>query len=106
MAKFLIEANYVGDGVKGLLKEGGTSRSAAVDKLLSSVGGKVDSFYYAFGKRDAYVIVDMPDNATAAAVALTIAATGAVNIRTTVLMTPAELDQAAKKSPAYRAPGT
>lgn len=105
MAKYLIEANYVGEGVKGLLKEGGTSRRAAVDKLLASVGGKVESFYYAFGDRDAYVIVDAPDNVTAAAIALTVAATGMVNIQTRVLMTPEEVDQATKKSPAYRAPG-
>jgi len=103
--KFLIEANYVGEGVKGLLKDGGTSRRAAVEKLLASVGGKVESFYYAFGDTDAYVTVDVPDNITAAAVALTVAASGAVNLKTTVLMTPEEIDQATKKSPAYRAPG-
>lgn len=105
MPKFLIEANYVGEGVKGLLKDGGTSRRAAVEKLLASVGGKVESFYYAFGDTDAYVTVDVPDNITAAAVALTVAASGAVNLKTTVLMTPEEIDQATKKSPAYRAPG-
>jgi uncharacterized protein with GYD domain len=104
--KFLIEANYVGEGVKGLLKDGGTSRRAAVDKALASVGGKVESFYYAFGDTDAFVTVEVPDNITAAAVALTVAASGAVNLKTTVLMTPEEVDQAVKKSPAYRAPGT
>jgi uncharacterized protein with GYD domain len=105
MPKFLIEANYVGEGLQGLLKEGGTSRRAAVDKLLGSVGGKVESFYYAFGDRDAYVIVDVPDNITAAAVALTVGASGAVKVKTVVLMTPDEVDQATKKSPAYRPPG-
>ena len=105
MPKFLIEANYVGEGVKGLLKDGGTSRRAAVEKLLASVGGKVESFYYAFGDTDAYVTVDVPDNVTAAAVARTVAASGAVNLKTTVLMTAEEIDQATKKSPAYRAPG-
>lgn len=105
MAKFLISANYIGEGVKGLLKDGGTARREAVDKLLESVGGKVESFYYAFGDTDAYVIVDVPDNVTAAAVALTVGASGAVNLNTTVLLTPEEVDQATKKSPAYRAPG-
>ena len=105
MAKYLIQANYVGEGLKGLLREGGSSRRDAVDKLLASVGGRVESFYFAFGDTDAYVIVDMPDNVSAAAVALTVAASGAVSLKTTVLMTPAEVDQAAKKSPAYRAPG-
>lgn len=105
MAKYMIAASYVGEGVKGLLKEGGSSRRDAVDKLLSSVGGKVESFYYAFGDIDAYVIVDVPDNVTAAAVGLTVAASGAVTLKTTVLLTPEEIDQATKKSPAYRAPG-
>jgi len=105
LAKYLIQASYVGEGIKGLLKEGGSARCAAVEKLLASVGGKVDSFYYAFGDTDAYVIVDAPDNVTTAAVALTVAASGLVTIKTTVLMTPEEVDQATKKSPAYRAPG-
>ena len=105
MAKYMIQANYVGEGIKGLLKEGGSSRRDAVNKLLASVGGKVESFYYAFGDTDAYVIVDVPDNVTAAAIALTVGASGAVTLKTTVLMTPAEVDQATKKSPAYRAPG-
>jgi uncharacterized protein with GYD domain len=105
MAKYLIEASYTGNGLKGLLKEGGSSRREAVDKLLSSVGGKVESFYYGFGDTDAYVVVDVADNVTAAAVALTVGASGAVNLKTTVLMTPEEVDQATKKSPAYRAPG-
>jgi uncharacterized protein with GYD domain len=105
MAKYLIEASYVSEGIKGLLKEGGSSRRDAVDKLLASVGGKVESFYYAFGDVDAYVVIDVPDNVTAAAIALTVGAAGAVNLKTTVLMTAEELDQATKKSPAYRAPG-
>ncbi len=105
MAKYLIQANDIGEGIKGLLKEGGSSRREAVDKLLASVGGKAESFYYAFGDTDAYVILDAPDNVTAAAVALTVGASGAVTLKTTVLMTPEEVDQATKKSPAYRAPG-
>ena len=105
MAKYLIQANYSSEGLKGLLKEGGTSRRKVVDQLLASVGGKAESFYYAFGDTDAFVIVDVADNVTAAAVALTVGASGAVNLKTTVLMTPEEVDQATKKSPAYRAPG-
>jgi uncharacterized protein with GYD domain len=105
MAKYLIQANYVGEGVKGLLKEGGSSRRAAVDKALGSVGGTVEAFYCAFGETDAYVIVDVPDSASMAAIALTVAASGIIAIKTTVLMTPEEVDEAAKKSPMYRAPG-
>ena len=106
MPKYLVKANYVGDGVKGLLKEGGSSRRAVVEKLIKSAGGKLETFYYAFGETDLYVIVDLPDNASMAAVALMVAASGVINLNTTVLMTPEELDNAAKKTPVYRAPGT
>ena len=105
MPKYLVQANYVGEGVKGLLKEGGSSRRAAVEKLIKSGGGKLETFYYAFGETDLYVIADMPDNASMAAVALMVAASGVINLKTTVLMTPEELDNAAKKTPIYRPPG-
>ncbi len=98
-------ANYVGEGVKGLLKEGGTGRRAAVEKLAASLGGSLEAFYYAFGETDAYVVVDLPDNASATATALTVAASGTVTVKTTVLMTPEEVDAATKKSPSYRPPG-
>lgn len=105
MPKYLIEASYTAEGVKGLLKEGGTGRRAAVQKLAESVGGTVEAVYYGFGDTDVYVIVDMPDNASAAAVALTVGASGAVSLKTVVLMTPEEVDAATKKSPSYRPPG-
>ncbi len=105
MPKYLIEANYKDEAMKGLLKEGGSGRRQAVDKLLASVGGKVESFYFAFGDTDTYVVVEVPDNVTAAAVALTVGASGAMKLKTTVLMSPEEVDQATKKSPSYRPPG-
>ena len=105
MSKYLVEAKYVGDGVKGLLKEGGTSRRAAVEDAAKTVGGSVDAFYYAFGETDAFVIIDVPDNVAASGLALTIAATGAVTLRTVVLLTPEEIDRAVKTSPSYRPPG-
>ena len=105
MPKYLIQANYVGEGLKGLLKEGGSSRRATIEKLLGSVGGRVEAFYYAFGDTDAFVIVDLPDNVTAAALSLTINATAAVTVKVTALLTPEEIDAAAKKTLAYRPPG-
>jgi uncharacterized protein with GYD domain len=106
MPKYLAHCNYVGEGVKGLLKEGGTSRRAVVDKLVESVGGKVEAFYYAFGETDLYVIADMPDKESMTAVALMVAASGAITIKTTVLLTPEEVDEAAKKTPIYQPPGS
>jgi len=105
MPRYLIRGNYVGDGLRGLLQEGGTRRRDAVEQLVGSVGGKIESLYYAFGDTDIYVIVDMPDNAAMASAALTAAATGTVAVETVVLMTPEELDEAVKKSPNFRPPG-
>ncbi len=105
MPKYLVQANYVGDGVKGLMKEGGSSRRAVVEKLFESVGGKVEAFYYAFGETDLFVIAEIPDNVTAASLSLTVTASGAATTRIIVLLTPEEVDAAAKKSPSYRPPG-
>lgn len=105
MPKYLVSANYVGEGIKGLLKDGGSARQAAVEKLVGSLGGRVESMYYAFGETDLYIIADMPDNASMTALALTVGASGAVTLTTTVLMTPEEVDEAAKKTPSYRPPG-
>jgi uncharacterized protein with GYD domain len=105
MPKYLVQVNYVGEGVKGLLKEGGTSRRAVVEKMIQSLGGTLEAFYYAFGETDLFVIADVPDNESMAAIALTVGATGTVTVKTTVLMTPEEIDAAGKKSPLYRALG-
>ncbi len=105
MAKYLWQASYTVDGLRGVLKEGGSGRKALVEKIVGDLGGSVEAFYFAFGGDDVYVIVDLPDNKTAAAIAMTVAASGAVGIKTTVLLTPEEIDQATKTSIAYRAPG-
>jgi len=105
MAKYLLQASYTEEGLKGLLKDGGSKRRAAAEEALKSVGGRVDAFYFAFGEADAYVIVDIPDNVSAAAASLTVNASGAVRVKTTVLMTPEDVDQATKKKVTYRAPG-
>jgi len=105
MPKFLIEASYTLDGVKGVQSAGGSSRRDAVAQVAESVGGTLESFYFAFGDRDVQVIVDLPDNESAAAVALTVNAAGGATAKTTVLLTPEEVDAAAKRSVDYRPPG-
>ena len=105
MPKYLVQANYVGEGLEGLLKEGGSSRRAAVEKLFGSVGGRVEAFYYAFGDTDLFVIADVPDNVTAAALSLIVNAAGTATAKITVLLTAEEIDAAAKKTPSYRPPG-
>ena len=105
MPKFLVQANYVGDGVKGLLKEGGTSRRANIEKIIKSLGGTLEAFYFAFGETDAFVIAELPDNVSMSAIALAVGASGSITVKTTVLITPEEVDQAVKKAPGFRAPG-
>jgi uncharacterized protein with GYD domain len=105
MAKYLIEASYTTEGAKGLLKDGGSKRRAAAEQAIKNAGGKLEAFYFAFGNRDALVIVDAPDHATVVATSLAINATGAVRTRTTVLLTPEEIDQASKKGVKYTPPG-
>jgi uncharacterized protein with GYD domain len=105
MPRYLIEGYYTEDGTKGLLQEGGTRRRDTVAQLIEGMGGALESFYYVFGERDVVAIFTVPDAATAAALALAVNQSGKVRIRTHVLMTPEEVDEAAKKSVAYRAPG-
>lgn len=106
MAKYLWQVNYTLDGVKGLLAEGGSARKAAAQAAAKSVGGKVESYYFAFGTTDLYIVVDLPDNAAAAALALSVTAGGGVTVSTTALLTPEELDQAAEAKVKYRPPGS
>jgi uncharacterized protein with GYD domain len=105
MSKYLIEASYTADGVKGLLKEGGSARRAAVERLVKAAGGTIESYYFVFGEDDVIVVADVPDNATMAAVSLAISATGSVTTAVRVLLTPEEIDTAAHKTIEYRAPG-
>ena len=105
MPKYLVTASYTAEGARGLLKDGGSKRREAAEQALKTAGGTMESFYFSFGDADAIIIVDAPDHATVAAASLTISASGAVHTKTTVLLTPEELDQAAKKTVKYRAPG-
>ncbi|MCB5275167.1 hypothetical protein BJG92_02715 [Arthrobacter sp. SO5] len=105
MTKYLFEANYVGEGIKGLMREGGTKRRDAVIEALKSVGGSLECFYYSFGETDVLGVFEIPDQASAAALSLMINATGSVNLRLKPLMTPEDIDEAAKKTPSYRPPG-
>ncbi|QCB97423.1 GYD domain-containing protein [Arthrobacter sp. PAMC25564] len=105
MTKYLCRANYVGEGIKGLMREGGSKRRDAVIESLKSVEGSVDSFYYAFGETDVFCILDIPEQSSAAALSLMINSTGAVTLNLTPLMTPEDIDEAARKTPSYRAPG-
>ncbi|MGB8326335.1 MAG: GYD domain-containing protein [Steroidobacteraceae bacterium] len=105
MPIYLWSASYTAEGAKGLIKEGGSKRRAAVQQMAEKAGGKLHAFYYAFGDADVVGIVEFPDAVTAAAASLAVNSTGAVSLRSTMLFTPEDMDAAAKKTLAYRPPG-
>ena len=105
MPKYLLQVSYTAEGARGLLKDGGLKRRAAAKALMESLGGKLDSFYYALGSTDVYAIADFPDAAAAAAASMNIAASGAASSKTTALLTVEEIDGAVKKSASYTPPG-
>lgn len=105
MAHYLVIASYSPDGAKGVLKSGGTARADAVNTTIQGLGGTMHSFHFAFGGDDAYVVVELPDNIAAAAVGLAVSSTGLAAVKTVVLLTPAEIDEAAKRQVAYTPPG-
>ena len=107
MAKYLLKVSYSVEGLKGVMKEGGTSRVKAVEHALASVGGTLESFYFAFGKDDVYVTVDVPDHKSAAAMAATVAGSGAVSsYETVVLLSPSDIDEAMEVAVDYAPPGS
>ena len=105
MPKYLIQASYTAEGLKGLAKDKASGRRAAVQAAMKQIKGKVECFYFSFGADDAVLIVEAPDNVAAAALSLTAGSTGLVNIRTTPLLTVDEVDQALALPSKYRAPG-
>lgn len=105
MAHYLFEASYTEAGLTGLVKEGAAGRVKAIEDAVGSLGGKVEAMYWSFGKADVMVLAELPDNAAAAALSTTVAAAGVAGVRTTVLLTAAEVDKALGMHPRYRAPG-
>ncbi|MGW0733153.1 GYD domain-containing protein [Streptomyces sp. NPDC002851] len=106
MPKYLFRAKLTVDGLKGVLKEGGTARREAIERTVQSLGGRLESMYWAFGDEDVYVTVDLPGNTSAAAIGLVTSAAGSVHTSTVVLLTPEEIDEAVRQKVEYRAPGT
>lgn len=105
MAKYMIVGTYTADGAKGVLKEGGSSRRAAAQVAIESMGGTLESFHFALADDDWYVIVDLPDHAAAAAVALVGTASGTLRSRAIALITPEEMDAVAARTVDFRPPG-
>ncbi len=105
MAKYLVQAALTAEGMKGVEKDTGTGRKAAVTKAIEGLGGKVEAFYFALGEYDVVVVADLPDIVAATAMAMHVNDSGLVRTKTTSLLTVDEVDMAIKKKVAYRAPG-
>ncbi|MBI4465588.1 MAG: GYD domain-containing protein [Acidobacteria bacterium] len=105
MPKYLWQVSYAAEGTRGVLSDGGSKRRAVAADALKAVGGKLEVFYFAFGDSDAFLIADMPDNVSVAAASMAVNASGAVQVKTTVLLTPEEMDAATKKTVRYSPPG-
>ena len=105
MPKYLFQASYTQEGLKGLINEGGTRRREVVENLVAEMGGSVESFYYAFGDSDVYVVAELPDDAAAAA-SVAVGSSGSVSVKTTVLVTAETIDEAVKKTVSYRPPAS
>jgi uncharacterized protein with GYD domain len=105
MPKYLISANYTSEGLAGVRAAGAKSRVDSVTTMLEAMGGRLESFYFAFGDDDVLAITDVPDDEAAAAVAMAINSSGAVSVRTTKLLTPDQVDEALRRSVDYQPPG-
>lgn len=106
MPKYMFRASLSAEGVGGVLAEGGTARRDTVHKAVESLGGSLESFYFAFGDDDVIAIAELPDNESAAGFAMEVSSSGRVSVSTTVLLTPEEVDRARAKKSGWRAPGT
>ena len=105
MPKYLFYGSYTEEGLKGLLKDGGTKRREAVKQAVESMGGTLEAYYFAFGDNDFYFIADSPDNVNAVAGSILGSASGTVKVKITVLITPEEIDAAVEKTMDWRPPG-
>jgi uncharacterized protein with GYD domain len=106
MPKYLIAANYTAEGMEGVRAKGAKTRVDAVSAMLEGVGGSLESFHFAFGDTDVYAIAEAPDDEAAAAVALTINASGAVKATTVKLLTVDQVDEALRRTVEYMPPGS
>ncbi len=106
MPRYMFIANYSSEGAKGVMAKGGTARRIAIEKTLADLGGRLETFDFAFGGDDVYAVGELPDNTTAAALALAISADGRAGVRTVVLLSPEEIDAASQRTISYTGPGS
>jgi uncharacterized protein with GYD domain len=105
MPHYLFRGRYTQQGIQGLLKEGAAGRQKALEEVVSALGGRLEVCYWAYGDDDVFLIVELPGNTSATALAIRVSASGAAGVSTTVLLTAAEMDEARGLTVTYRPPG-
>ncbi|MEV1287788.1 GYD domain-containing protein [Micromonospora sp. NPDC049679] len=106
MARFLIKASYTQDGLKGLLKEGGTARRDAAAKVVGSLGGKLESFYFSLGEEDLYLVCELPDVKAVMALTIHVNADGGSIANSVELLSCEEIDAVVKQKIDFAGPGS
>jgi uncharacterized protein with GYD domain len=106
MPKYLIQSTYTREGAEGIRSKGGIARRDAITNMARSLGGELEAYYFSFGEYDVLAILDLPDDEAAAAVAMVVDAAGGATARTTVLLTPEQIDEASRRATEYRPPGS
>lgn len=105
MTKYLFQATYTADGIKGLEKDKPSGRKTALTKAIEAAGGKLEAFYFTLGDKDWILLADMPDNASAAAFSLAVSKSGLLHTTTTPLMSIEEAERALRTPIAFQPPG-
>jgi uncharacterized protein with GYD domain len=105
MAKYMFQATYAAEGIKGLEKDKASGRKAALSKAVEALGGKLEAFYLSFGEHDWVLLADVPDNASATAFSLAVSGSGLLRATTTPLVSMEEADAALQKKANFQAPG-
>jgi uncharacterized protein with GYD domain len=98
MAHFLLQVAYTSEAWANMLKNP-QDRIAIVSKFVEHLGGKLEGGWLSFGDYDTVAILNMPDDASAAAFSMAVAAGGACkSVKTTPLLSVQEGMEAEKKA--------
>lgn len=98
MQHYLFQGSYSTEGWQALVKNP-QNRFDAIRPAVEKLGGKIDHGWLAFGEHDIVAILQMPDNVTAAALAIAFNAGGALKTaKTTPLLSTEQAVEAMKKA--------
>ncbi len=98
MPSYLVQCSYTSEALAALIANP-QDRTEHVKKVAKTLSGKIGGSWLSFGEHDLVLIVEMPNNINAAALALAAAAGGSLkSVKTTPLMSIADATEALKKA--------